>query len=83
MLRLVADDDRTFFRCACGKSFLWDNIAKEIELQRLVFSRVGNITYEIGAVVSQKSDILTTTAHINLVTCFKINCAGSRVYYHF
>ena len=34
MLRLVTDDDRTFFRCANGKGFLWGYIADKLGIER-------------------------------------------------
>ena len=83
MLRLVADNDRTFLRCTSGKGFLRGHIAEEIELQRLVFSRVGDVAAKVGAVVDQESYIFATTAHINLVTSFKVDRARIGIHHHF
>ena len=82
MLCLVADDDRAFVCCSCGKRFLWSHITKEIELQRLVFCRVGDIAAEIGTVVSQESDILAAATYIKLVACFKVDGSHCRIHNH-
>ena len=83
MLRLVTDDDRTFLGCSCGKRFGWHYIAKEVELQGLVFGRVGDVAAEVGTVVGQETDIFAATAHINLIACFKVDRARIGIHHHF
>ena len=83
MLRLVTDDDRTFLGCSCGKRFGWHYTAKEVELQGLVFRRVGDVAAEVGAVVSQEADIFATATHINLVASFKVDRACIGIHHYF